>query len=243
MNKNDKQNFHKLSTIQKYLNATINIGLWKSESYIIKSILPNKNSKILDLGCGTGRTSFGLYNLGYQNITAIDISSTMIETAKKINSTIFKTNIDFKRCDASCLPYNDLSFDFAFFSFNGFPGIPSHKSRIKVLQEIYRVLKKNSYFIFTAHKRDEVQYQRRKFLNLKNCEKEFKLEQNGDYIYINSEGNCDFMHLFSETELKTFITKYSKFKVIKIVDRDQNFLESKDVLEFSDNTFFLILKK
>ncbi|MBN3534854.1 class I SAM-dependent methyltransferase [Mycoplasma procyoni] len=241
MNNNNKKVFHDLKTIIKYSLATLKIGLWKSETFFIKKYLKNKETKILDLGCGSGRTTFGMYQLGYKNIAACDISSSMIEQANILNEQ-FKYNILFETQDATELKYKDNSFDFVLFSFNGFPGIPSQKARIKALQEIYRVLKKDGIFIFSAHERDEQKYREYFSAFWSKCP-EFSFETKGDYIYINDENSCDFMHLYSIEELKQEIKQNTDFSLLEIVNRDQNFFENSRVKEFSDNTIFWILKK
>jgi len=54
------------------------------------SSLP-KNIKILDVGCGYGRTLTYLSNLGFHNLTGFDISSSYIAQAKKYcpNADVF----------------------------------------------------------------------------------------------------------------------------------------------------------
>ena len=42
----------------------------------------DKNSKILDVGCGYGRTLEELYQMGYHNLTGVDFSEGMINRGK-----------------------------------------------------------------------------------------------------------------------------------------------------------------
>lgn len=44
--------------------------------------LSDKNSRILDVGCGTGLTAVNLTNHGYNNLHGVDISAEMIEVAR-----------------------------------------------------------------------------------------------------------------------------------------------------------------
>jgi len=139
-------------TIKQYADAVEDIGLWNSEKVFITKYLPFEK-KILDLGCGAGRTTFGLYELGYQDLTGLDISPDMINEAKKhrLNQ---KANIPFIVGDAGNLPFNDQSFDGCLFPFNGLMQVPTRELRIIVLKEIHRILKSNCPFIFTTHDRD-----------------------------------------------------------------------------------------
>ncbi|WP_117275434.1 class I SAM-dependent methyltransferase [Mycoplasmopsis edwardii] len=240
MNNNNKKVFHNWATLLKYGNATLNIKLWASEKHLLKKYI-KQSATILDLGCGSGRTTFALYENGYQNIIAADISEAMIEQANWINQKL-NYPIDFQVQDATNLKFQDNQFDFVFFSFNGWPGIPSQKERIKALSEIYRVLKKGGIFIFSAHERDEEKYLANYKKVLNECN-EFKFETFGDYIFKNEENFCDFMHLYSLEELKNLILSNTKFKILETLNRDQNFKESNEVLKFSDNTTFWILQK
>lgn len=69
----------------KHINAE-DLLIWSKNTYNrIKEYLPaDLDSKILDLGTGTGNFLFLLNNYGYRNLTGVDISGEQIEIAKEL---------------------------------------------------------------------------------------------------------------------------------------------------------------
>ena len=116
---------------------------------LIKKYFRPKSS--VDIGCGTGRTTIPLHKMGYK-VVGIDMVSLMIKNAKKI-AKAKRLKIRYEVGDATKLKFTDNSFDNALFSYNGWAQIPGRKNRQKALQEIFRVLRPNGYFIFTTHVR------------------------------------------------------------------------------------------
>jgi len=134
-------------SVQETYKRITKQGLWKSEEKLFKKYL--KKGSVLDVGCGSGRTTFPLVRMGYK-VIGVDLTPAMIKSAKELSKE-FKIKVDFRTGDATDLEFKNESFDNVLFSWNGWNFIPERKNRLKALKEIYRVLKPNGYFIFTSH--------------------------------------------------------------------------------------------
>ena len=67
--------------LEHYQEATRRVGMWASEELVFRQSFPDVEASLLELGCGTGRISFSLWMLGYENLTATDFAKPMIERA------------------------------------------------------------------------------------------------------------------------------------------------------------------
>ena len=101
--------------------------------------------KVLDVGCGAGRISRILAEMGF-TVTGIDISPPMIEEAKRIGG-----DVEYQIGDVTNLKFGDETFDYVIFGFNGLDVLYPYGSRIRALLEIKRVLKKDGMAIFSSH--------------------------------------------------------------------------------------------
>ena len=100
-----------------------------------------KGKKCIDIGCGTGRFSFSMANLG-ANVWGIDPGEQSISFAKNLANEMKIDNTNFLVNNAYSLDFEDNFFDFATCN-----GVLHHLDKPnKALEEIYRVLNKEGEF-------------------------------------------------------------------------------------------------
>ena len=241
-----RETYNRDGVVETYTHAVDKVGLWNSEKIIFEKYI-SKDSNILDLGCGAGRTTINMYKQGYKNIEGLDISDKFIDFAKsycKANNL----DINFILGDATKLDFaKDNSYDAVIFSYNGMQCIPGKKNRDNVIKEVYRVLKSGGLYIFTAHNRDDsgpFQYIWDEELEKwKNGTQDKDLEMYGDRYAINqSNGERVFLHFSGLEEMKEFI-KQENFEILEYIRREDICEETNEVKEFSGSTWFWIVKK
>jgi SAM-dependent methyltransferase len=90
--------------------------------------------RILDFGCGYGRTLGELFNEGYDNLIGLDFSPAMIEAAR----TRFP-EIQFEEVHSLTIPLPDASVD-GVLLFSVLTCIPTDEGQRMLLKELHRVL-------------------------------------------------------------------------------------------------------
>lgn len=138
------------------LTQTVYGNLWKklNDDYVnneSKNVLSNlfeknnhnlsliKGKTVLDMGCGSGRFTIALAQLGAKMVTGIDLGKTGITIGQKVSENLKLKNIKFLEGNVTSLPFENESFDFVFSK-----GVLHHTGDLeKGLDEYYRVLKKD----------------------------------------------------------------------------------------------------
>lgn len=133
---------------QKYDNESFTKGTIGECNFIEQEINHNKQARILDIGCGTGRHSIELAKRGY-SVTGVDLSESLINRAKELAEKE-KLKIDFQIKDARELTFSN-EFDLAIMICEGaFPLMETDEMNFQILQNATRSLKGNGKLIFTT---------------------------------------------------------------------------------------------
>jgi SAM-dependent methyltransferase len=118
--------------------------LRSGEEYAIRKYMP-AGSRILDIGCGTGRTTVYIARNGCAVIGG-DVAAPLIDRAR-----VLHPGMDFRVMDAARLDFPAGSFDAVFFSFNGIDNFSTLEDRRACLRELARVVKPGGYVIYSSH--------------------------------------------------------------------------------------------
>lgn len=136
---------------QRFYREKANAGLWDSEAHVIERYFTRTGGTLLDIGCGTGRTTIPLIRRGYK-VIGVDLTPAMIDNAKAI-ARKKRLKIDYRTGDATALGFANDTFDYVLFSNQGWSQIPGRENRRRALREAHRVLKEGGIFVFTTHQR------------------------------------------------------------------------------------------
>jgi len=96
---------------------------------------------LVDLGCSIGTWYNDFRNFGFKHITGIDISEERASKAKE------RGYDEVHVCNAYDLPFDDESKN-CVISNDVFVHVIQEDDKLKIINEVYRILKKNGIFIF-----------------------------------------------------------------------------------------------
>ncbi|EDN68303.1 methyltransferase [Beggiatoa sp. PS] len=132
-------------------------GTLQETDFIEQELNHDKNKRILDIGCGTGRHAIELAKRGY-TVTGIDLSESQLNRAKQ-KAQAEKVDITFQQADARHLQFSN-EFDLAIMLCEGgFSLMETDEMNFAILNSATQALKvkDNSflahsmyYFLFTT---------------------------------------------------------------------------------------------
>jgi ubiquinone/menaquinone biosynthesis C-methylase UbiE len=116
--------------------------------FIEQEIHFNRDLKILDIGCGTGRHAIELAKRGY-TVTGIDLSDAQVIRARE-KAVMENVKVNFQQADARILPFSD-EYDLAIMICEGgFSLMETDEMNYAILKSAYTALKTNGKLIFTC---------------------------------------------------------------------------------------------
>jgi len=115
------------------------LKFWSSKIAHYGSV--DRNSRVLDIGCGTGRFTLMLSKITKAEVYAIEPSEDMIGEAIRKDK---KKRVDWNKGTAEKLPFSKEFFDCIYMTFV----FHQIKNRKKALAEIYRLLRPNGKCVF-----------------------------------------------------------------------------------------------
>ena len=114
---------------------------------LIKLAKTWKPGRLLDIGCGIGNSLMPFAKAGF-DCTGLDISPIMLKYTKKyLNKHNIKAKL--RTGNMTRLPFKKAGFDYVI-CIAALHHLDSEKKRLKTLQEIKRILKKNGTLFFTV---------------------------------------------------------------------------------------------
>ena len=107
---------------------------------VMNELLKYKEKIILDLCCGTGNQIKLLSKHGFRNLYCLDISDSMLEIAKRNDSSIKIYNEDATKTN-----FDDASFDVVIISFAIHE--KDRNTQQALINEAYRIIKKDGFML------------------------------------------------------------------------------------------------
>ena len=246
-----RADFNAVEAVVHYTRAAHRLGLWKTEQLLIERFFTDKDAPLLEAGCGAGRATLGLWELGYRHLTAFDFAEELVDQARHLAAERGATCIRFLHADATkpsqvrALPSAPThSFSGALFLFNGLMQIPTRRARRAALRNIAAVLTPGAPFLFTTHDRDEPDE-----LHLWRAEakrwaagtQDPRLHEYGDRYFEHEHGRT-FMHLPNRDEMLAELAVTGWLHEYDVMRSDLA-RESHSVRDFSDNCRFGLVRR
>jgi SAM-dependent methyltransferase len=237
-----------------YARAAHFLGLWESERTLIARFFPDQTVPLLEAGCGAGRGTLGLWEMGYRNLAAFDFAEELLDQARSLATERDVREIRFFQADATNLTKTQIpvfsfqpggGFAGALFLFNGLMQIPGRENRRTALRELHAVCRPGAPLLFTTHDRDDSPVERKLWQQeaerWARGEQDARLVEFGDRYFENEAGRT-FMHLPDRVEILANLAATGWRHEFDAM-RHEIARESRAVLEFSDECRFWLARR
>lgn len=265
-----RDDFNDPIAVVHYARAAHSLGLWKSEKLLIERFFTAPSARLLEAGCGAGRVTLGLWELGYENLVAFDFAEELVDQARALAEERAAV-IPIHHADAT-LPLSNLLgyspsvvaaeiihppqtksnpigyylFDGALFMFNGLMQIPGRANRRAALQNLAAVCRPGAPLLFTTHDRDHSRVERASWkleaLRWEQGQQDLRLVDFGDRYFEEDDVGRTFMHLPDRPEILEDLAATGWTHEFDSMRRDLA-RESRAVVEFSDECRFWVARR
>jgi SAM-dependent methyltransferase len=249
-----RADFNDPVAVVHYTRAAHFLGLWKSERLLIEQFFTDKKARLLEAGCGAGRVTLGLWDLGYHHLTAFDFAEELVGQALNLAGERSAGSITFLHADATRLDdcpalrgavAPGKNFDGALFMFNGLMQIPVRERRREALRQINRLCAPDAPLLFTTHDRNSTATEqilwRLESARWAEGKQDPRLVDFGDRYFEDGAGRT-FMHLPDRDEIIDDLTTTGWLPVFDAM-RSKIARESRAVVDFSDECRFWVARK
>jgi SAM-dependent methyltransferase len=255
-----RADFNAVESVVHYARAAERVGLWASERKLIEQHFPDREAPLLEAGCGTGRVTLALAELGYTQIAAFDFAEELLEQAQHFATERgLARQIRFAHADATELTTADElcsltdqgrvrhdGFAGVLFLFNGLMQIPGRAHRRSALSGLRTLARPGAPLLFTTHDRDDEPRERRHWKRQAKLWSEGKqdpaLVDFGDRYFVDDDNYRVFMHLPSRSEILEDLAAtgwaHEWDEMRRHIAR-----EKKAVLDFSDECRFWLARR
>ena len=245
-----RDDFNDPVAVIHYARAAHHLGLWASERTLIERYFTDPAAPLLEAGCGAGRATLGLWDAGYQNLTAFDFATELLDQARSLAAERTAGAIRFVHADATALKkchlIGETAYGGALFLFNGLMQIPGRENRRAALRGLHEFCRPGAPLLFTTHDREQNQVERALWrleaLRWERGEQDPRLLEFGDRYFEEAGTGRTFMHLPDRAEILADLVAsgwtHTYDALRKVVAK-----ESRAVRDFSDECRFWVAHK
>lgn len=245
-----RADFNDVRAVIHYTRAAHELGLWASERTLIERYFTDHQAPLLEAGCGAGRVTLGLWDLGHHDLTAFDFARELADQAVSLAIEREATAIRFFVGDATHLDKASAHltppYAGALFMFNGLMQIPGRAKRRAALAGLGELCQSGAPILFTTHDRDHSPTERALWrletLRWVRGDQDPRLVEFGDRYFEESEVGRTFMHLPDRREVLEDLAATGWTHEFDAM-RTEVAKESKSVRDFSDECRFWVARR